>query len=118
MPLPNSKGFDIRIRLLDNVVTNMTTCRLEREAIVRTIGVKELKEHLSEVLREVEETGQIVGVSRRGRIVARLVPAGNGRPTSRDPRATIADIASLVAQLSRDLPATVNVEEVINDIRR
>ncbi len=50
---------------------------------MKTIGVKELKEHLSEVLREIEETGQIIGVSNRGRIVARLVPAQLGQRTKR-----------------------------------
>jgi prevent-host-death family protein len=85
---------------------------------VKTIGVKELKKHLSEVLREVEETGQVIGVSNRGRIVARLVPARHGQNGKRDPRDTIAAITALAEEISADLPPTVSVEEIINDIRR
>jgi prevent-host-death family protein len=85
---------------------------------MKTIGVKELKEHLSEVLREIEETGQIIGVSNRGRIVARLVPAQLGQRTKRDPRVAIAEIDALAAEISAGLTGTINVEDVISDIRR
>lgn len=85
---------------------------------MKTIGVKELKEHLSEVLREVEETGQIVDVSNRGTIVARLIPARFGQNSKSDPRATIADLDTLTAELSAGVPAGVSVEDVVNDIRR
>jgi prevent-host-death family protein len=37
-----------------------------------TIGVRELKQRLSEVLSEVERTGEPVSVTRRGRTVAEL----------------------------------------------
>ncbi len=32
---------------------------------MKTMGVRELKKHLTEALREVEETGQIIRVSDR-----------------------------------------------------
>lgn len=85
---------------------------------MKTIGAKELKEHLSEVLREVEETGQIVAVSNRGTIVARLIPARFGQSSKRDPRATIADFDILAAEISAGVPAGVSVEDIINNIRR
>jgi prevent-host-death family protein len=42
---------------------------------MREIGVRELKAHLSEVLRQVE-LGEPVRVTSRGRTVAEIVPAG------------------------------------------
>jgi prevent-host-death family protein len=42
---------------------------------MREIGVRELKSHLSEVLRQVE-LGEPVRVTSRGRAVAEIVPAG------------------------------------------
>ncbi|HEY4278819.1 MAG TPA: type II toxin-antitoxin system prevent-host-death family antitoxin [Conexibacter sp.] len=42
---------------------------------MREIGVRELKAHLSEVLRQVEH-GEPVRVTSRGRTVAEIVPAG------------------------------------------
>ncbi len=85
---------------------------------MKTIGVRELKKHLSETLREIEETGQSIGVSNRGRIVARLVPTRLEQSSRDDVRATIASIEELIAEITPDLPDTVNVEEIINDIRR
>ena len=85
---------------------------------MKTIGVKELKERLSEVLREIEETGQIIGVSNRGRVVARLVPAQLGQRAKRDPQAAIAEIDALAAEIGAGLTGTISVEDVINDIRR
>ncbi len=85
---------------------------------MKTMGIKELKKNLSEVLREVEESGQTVAVSNRGRIVARLIPAQSARTHKRDSHATIVDIATLAAQIGADLPAAVSVKETINDIRR
>jgi len=39
---------------------------------VATIGVRELKQRLSEVLHEVERTGEPVSITRRGRAVVEL----------------------------------------------
>ncbi len=45
-----------------------------------SVGVRELKQHTSEVLRRVRENGETIEVTFRGRVVARLVPV--------EPRAT------------------------------
>lgn len=85
---------------------------------MKTMGLKELKKHLSEVLREVEETGQIIVIRNRGRAVARLIPERVAEVRKHDPRATITDIDALAAELSAGVPADVSVEDMINDIRR
>ncbi len=41
---------------------------------MRTVGVRELRERTSEILKEVNETGQIVEVTHHGKVMARLVP--------------------------------------------
>ena len=41
----------------------------------KTIGIRELRDHASEVLKRVESTGQPVDITRHGRTIARLVPA-------------------------------------------
>lgn len=43
-------------------------------AYMRTVGVRELQRHASAVLREVK-AGEIVEVTERGRVIARVVPA-------------------------------------------
>lgn len=56
---------------------------------MREVGVRQLKAHLSEVLREVERGGQL-RVTVHGRPVADIVPAGAGRDDDRL-RALVAD---------------------------
>jgi antitoxin (DNA-binding transcriptional repressor) of toxin-antitoxin stability system len=85
---------------------------------MKTMGVKELKVHLSEVLLEMEVTGQGISVSNRGRLVARLVPMRAAPDDKHDPRATIASLDELATLLSANVSADVSVEDVINDIRR
>lgn len=41
---------------------------------MRAIGVRELKERTSQVLREVRERGEEVDVTYHGRVIARLIP--------------------------------------------
>lgn len=83
------------------------------------MGIRDLKEHLSEVLREIEETGEVIGVSNRGRIVARLVPAHFGQNGKRrDPQEAIAELDALTAELSEGLTGTINVANMISEMRR
>jgi prevent-host-death family protein len=56
---------------------------------MREIGVRELKAHLSEVLREVERGGQM-RVTVRGRVVADIVPPGR-EPWEERRRALVAE---------------------------
>lgn len=65
------------------------------------IGVRELKEHTSRVLRRVRERGEEIEVTHHGRVVARLVPASPDRPR---PRATAAAWATL-DQVAREISA-------------
>lgn len=46
---------------------------------MKTASVRKVQHHLSEVLRWVEH-GQEVSITRRNRIIARMVPAGINKP--------------------------------------
>lgn len=50
---------------------------------METVGVRELRQNASEILREVE-AGTVTTVTVSGRPVARLVPIGSGHWTSWD----------------------------------
>ncbi len=41
--------------------------------VVRSVGIRELKAHLSKYLRKVKDGGEVV-VSERGKVVARIIP--------------------------------------------
>lgn len=40
-----------------------------------TVGIRELKTNTSEIVRRVRELGEIVDITHRGEVVARLIPA-------------------------------------------
>jgi prevent-host-death family protein len=43
---------------------------------MKSVGVRELKAHATEILRHVREEGQTYEITYRGRAVARVVPVG------------------------------------------
>src|SRR5262245_34793869 len=45
-----------------------------RRMFAMTVGVRDLKQRTSDVLRRVRERGEAVDVTFRGRVIARLVP--------------------------------------------
>ena len=40
-----------------------------------TVGIRELKTNTSEIVRRVRELGEIIDITHRGEVVARLIPA-------------------------------------------
>ncbi|MCB0215072.1 MAG: type II toxin-antitoxin system Phd/YefM family antitoxin [Caldilineae bacterium] len=49
-----------------------------------SIGIRELKAHASEIVRQVREKGAVYEVTVRGEVAARLVPTEASRPLSRE----------------------------------
>jgi prevent-host-death family protein len=50
---------------------------------MRSVGVRELKQRASQVLRELRTKGEEIEVTHHGRVVARLVPVDRARPRRR-----------------------------------
>jgi len=71
------------------------------EGDMRAIGVRELKEHASQVLRRVRERGEEIEVTYHGRVVARLIPVPRERPR---PRASAA-VWSTFDRVAREIGA-------------
>ena len=65
------------------------------------IGVRELKERASQVLRRVRERGEEIEITHHGRVVARLIPVSRER---RRPRASAATWSTL-DRLAREIGA-------------
>src|SRR5215218_4575072 len=84
---------------------------------MKSIGVRELKANLSEILREVDEDRQVVEVTRHGRVVARLVPPQAG-PTDRDANGAWTDLQALLAEISAQWPEGITAAQATADVRR
>jgi prevent-host-death family protein len=84
---------------------------------VRAIGIRELKEQASEVLRRVREEGDVYEITYHGRVVARLVPVAQPRePGSRDEFLESWD--QLGESISRAWPEGVSAVDAVREGRR
>jgi prevent-host-death family protein len=99
------------------VVTKVTTLSLlELIFIMKTIGIRELKKHLSEALRDVQ-AGEIIEVTNRGQIIARVVPVKPQRHSPEAVRAALTDLDSLAAEIALYWPEGVSAADAVNDAR-
>ncbi|HYO48312.1 MAG TPA: type II toxin-antitoxin system prevent-host-death family antitoxin [Chloroflexia bacterium] len=87
--------------------------------MMKTVGVRELKANISEILREVDEEGQVIEVTRHGQVIARVVPARNAAfPIDRDANGAWTELKALAAEISAQWPEGVSAQDAINDARR
>lgn len=84
---------------------------------MRTIGIRELKAHTSEILHEVQQ-GQVIHITNRGATIARLMPVGQSALSDEDIEAILDDIDSLAAEISATWPNGVSAQDAIDDVRR
>jgi prevent-host-death family protein len=83
-----------------------------------SIGVRELKAHISEILRRVQEEGEVVEVTNHGQVVARLVPVHYGRPVDRNENGAWTRLNELISEIGANWPEGVTAQDAINDVRR
>ncbi len=83
---------------------------------MRSVGVRELKEHTSQILRQVR--GEIVEITHRGQVIARLLPARPPLSVQEDWRAFWDDWDKLSADISGRWPPDESAEGAISDVRR
>ena len=81
------------------------------------VGVRELKERTSYILRLVSDQGQEVRITRRGRVVARLLPV-DATPEDEDWSRAWSDLDELAAEISSHWPAGVTAAEAVSAERR
>ena len=84
---------------------------------MKTIGIGELRAHLSQIIREMQETGEAVEVTYYGAPVARLMSLH--RPSTRQERQEATEsLDTLAARLSSRWPEGVTALEAVHDVRR
>ena len=85
---------------------------------MRSVGVRELKEHTSQLLREVGQGGEEILVTSRGKVVARLLPPIEPRELQEDFDAIWADMDRLAEEIGPQWPAGVSGVEALGEDRR
>lgn len=83
-----------------------------------TVGVRELKQETSKILRRVREAGETIEITYHGEIVARLVPVNPPQPADEEIAAVLADLEALSAEISAKWPEGVSALDAVHDVRR
>jgi prevent-host-death family protein len=84
---------------------------------VHTIGIRELKEQISQVLRQVREQGEEYNVTYHGQVVARLVPVSQGQPVANDLEVW-SDLDRLAAEIGAHWPMGISATDAVQEGRR
>lgn len=85
---------------------------------MKSVGVRELKTNISELLREVNEEGETIEVTKHGQVIARLIPAHATSAPDRDANGAWTDLKALAKEISAIWPQGVSAQDAINDVRR
>ncbi len=84
---------------------------------MRSIAVRELKEHTGAILRRVREQGEELEITYHGRPIARLIPI-RSTATSATLAPIWADLDRLAAEIGARWPAEVTAAEAVREGRR
>lgn len=86
------------------------------EVNMQTVGIRELKQHASELVRRVREEGSEIQITYRGEVVALLIPVI--RSTPQEEAQAWAEIDSLAAEIGVRWPVGVSAAEAVAENRR
>jgi prevent-host-death family protein len=81
-----------------------------------TVGVRELKQQASELVRLVRETGEEVQVTYHGEVVALLIPVRPAR--KKDNAKAWAKLDNLAAQIGAYWPKGISATDAVSEARR
>jgi prevent-host-death family protein len=84
---------------------------------MNTVGIRQLKQQASELVRKVREEGQEIQITYRGRVVARMVPVANPWRADEEARAW-ANLDLLAAEIGAAWPAGISSVEAIAEARQ
>ncbi len=82
-----------------------------------TVGIRELKQQASELIRMVRETGTEVQITYHGKVVALLVPVEQAEQTEQEIKVWM-DIDHLAAEIGARWPKGVSAAQAIGEDRR
>lgn len=82
------------------------------------IGIRELKQHTSEIVRRVRQGRESFVITYRGRVVARLVPLEEAERKRTEAAAVWVEMDQLAAEIAAHWPAGLSAEEAVAEQRR
>lgn len=89
-----------------------------QEVNMSTVGIRELKTNTSEIVRRVRESGEVIDITHRGEVVARLIPARPAETTADELAALWADMDRLTEEISERWTGTPSAVDAVREGRR
>ena len=83
---------------------------------MRSVGIRELRERLSQIVQEVSERHETVQITHHGRVVAQITPAARP-PSEKEWREYWEKMDSLAAEVGKHWPAGVSAAQAIAEDR-
>jgi prevent-host-death family protein len=84
----------------------------------RSVGVRELKEHTTQILRQVRQRSVEVQITYRGQIIARLLPVRLTKSTLAQRSTVWTDLDELATEIGARWPAKVSAVDAVREGRR
>ena len=86
---------------------------------MHSVGVRELKQHTTQILRRVREQGETIDVTYQGQVVARLVPVRRSQPDRSEANADVwADLDRLAEEIGARWPSGVSAADAVREAWR
>jgi prevent-host-death family protein len=82
------------------------------------IGVRELKIHASEIVRQVKESGAHYIVTHRGHPVAAIIPLAEAQAAPQDKTSAWDELVALGEQISQSWQSPQTGVEILSEMRR
>jgi prevent-host-death family protein len=82
-----------------------------------TVGIRELKQQASELIRILQETGNEIQVTNRGHVVALLIPVKPGKGKGSE-KHSWTNLDTLAAEIGAAWPEDVSAAQAVAESRR
>ena len=83
-----------------------------------SVGVRELKQQASSIIRRVRESGEVVSITYRGKVVAKLVPVIPDEERSAEVSMVWAELDALAEEIGAQWPDGQSAAEAVQEQRR
>ncbi len=85
---------------------------------MEVIGIRELKDHATQILRKVREEGAVYQVTYHGKVIARIGPDITEKLQSLDHDDIWAEWDALAEEIGKHWPEGVSAVDAVRDVRR
>lgn len=86
--------------------------------VKRSVGVRELRQHATEIVRQVRVKRATVQITYRGKVIAQLMPVHESLPILKEAAAMWTDLDRLAVEIGARWPTRVSAVDAVREGRR